>query len=138
MNVLTKQILEEGYRNAVVKLAGVLDSSNANESPAISLTDFTNNDSKAGSLSGLRVDHINFAISDGIEVQLLWNSLTPQLITPLAGRSKIDVTSDGGLIPDMTQPQFDGNINLTSTGWTPGSPFVFNILLRLVKLYKAF
>ena len=139
MNILERQILEEGPRNAVVKLTGILDSSDISESPAISVSDFKNNETfPVGKLIGLRVDHLAYSIGDGIEIQLSWNGTFPQQMMPVAGRGKIDVTSDGGFVPDMTKPGYDGSINLITTGWNPSAAAQnFTILLRLVKLYGA-
>lgn len=139
MNVLERQIVEEGPRNAVVKLTGILDTSDINESPAISVSDFTNNETfPVGKLVGFRVDHLAYSIGDGIEVQLAWNSANPQQMLPIAGRGKIDVMCDGGFVPDNTRPGYDGSINLTTTGWNPSAPAQnFTVFLRLVKLYSV-
>jgi hypothetical protein len=135
-NVLDKQILEEGPRNAVVKLTGVLDTSNMSEVPAIRLADFVNNDANAGTLVGLRVDAVMYSMGMNIDLLLSWNGATPQQIMPLAGRGKIDVTGDGGMLPNQLNSGYDGSINLYSTGYVPGTVQNFTVLLRLIKLYK--
>jgi len=135
-NTLERQILEEGPRNAVVKLSGVLGTSDISEVPAIQLSDFSNNDASCGKLIGLRVDAVMYSMGMSIDLLLSWNGNTPQQIMPLAGRGKIDVTADGGMIPDMNRSGYDGSINLYSTGFTPGTIQNFTVLLRLVKLYK--
>jgi hypothetical protein len=119
-----------------VKLTGTLTLSDISELPAISLSDFINNDVPAGRLVGLRVDAVMYSMGLGIEILLSWNSSTPQQIMPLAGRGKIDVTGDGGMIPDMLRGGYDGNINLYTSGFAAGTTQNFTILLRLVKLYK--
>lgn len=135
-NALDKQIIEEGWRNIVVKLTGVLDSGDAVEMQVIKPLDFLNNDNIAGRLVGFRVDHVTYSIGDQLEVQLEWNANTPQQIVPLAGRGKIDVSDDGGFIPDMLRSGYDGSINLRTTGYIPGSTQNFTVFMRLVKLYK--
>ena len=135
-NVLARQILEEGPRNAVVKLTGVLTNSDMSETPAIKLADFGNNDAQAGTLVGLRVDAVIYSMGLGIDLLLAWNGASPQQIMPLAGRGKIDATGDGGMLPNMLLSGYDGSINLYSTGYVPGTTQNFTVLLRLVKLYK--
>jgi len=136
-NILEKQILEEGFRNAVVKLTGILVTNDINEVPAISLADFQNNEQRQV-LKGFRVDHITFSLGVQIDVLLEWNSQIPQQITPLSRSGKIDVTDDGGFVPDMTRSGYDGSINLRTSGFPPGGPQQnFTILLRLIKLYLA-
>ena len=136
-NILERQIIEEGPRNAVVKLTGVLDSSDVSETPAIQLTDFSNNDASCGPLAGLRVDAVMYSMGLNIDILLSWNSNSPQQIMPLAGRGKIDVSGDGGMIPDMLRSGYNGAINLVTTGFSAlQPPQNFTILLRLVKLYS--
>ena len=138
-NVLDIQITQEGPRNAVVKLTGILDTSDISEVPAIALQDFRNNDASSGPLIGLRVDLIEWSISQGMEVQLAWDGYVPQQIFPIAGRGRIYGANYGGFLPDRTRKNYNGNINLVTTGWansvSQGSTQNFTIILELVKLY---
>lgn len=134
-NLVEKEILEEGWRNAVVKVAGVLDTSDINLVGYIKPSDFTNNDPVL-TLTGFRVDAVMFSIGQVLDLSLCWNSATPQLITPLARSGKIDVTSDGGFIPDNTKTGYDGSLNLKSTGFPAGTVQNFTLTIRLVKLYR--
>lgn len=133
-NVLDRQITEEGPRNAVVKLTGVLDSSDAYEVPAIAVQDFVNNDPNL-KLTGFRIDLVEYSIGQGIEIQLEWDGSTPQQIFPLSGRGRIGSQQHGGFYPDRNRTGYNGNINLKSTGFTAGAPQNFSILLELTKLY---
>ncbi len=135
-NVLDIQITEEGPRNAVVKLTGILDSADAIENPAIALEDFSNNDAACGPLCGFRVDLIEWSMSNAMEVQLAWAGTQPQQIYPLAGRGRISASNYGGFVPDMTRAGYSGNINLTTNGYVPGTVQNFTIILELVKLYR--
>lgn len=134
-NVTEFQITEEGPRNAVVKLTGVLDTSDVSITPAISLSEFTNNDVRMV-LWGLRVDMLEWSMSNGLEINLTWNSIgNPQQIFPLAGRGRIAANNYGGFIPDKTRGGFDGSINLVSKGFAAGTVQNYTIILELVKLY---
>ena len=133
-NSIDYQLTEEGPRNAIVKLTGFLDTTDVSEHPAIPLNLFQNNDTRM-KLVGLRVDLIEWAISSGIEVNMSWNSATPQQMFPLSGRGRINSTNYGGFIPDRTRAGFTGDINLDTTGYQPGSKQNFSIVLELVKLY---
>jgi hypothetical protein len=134
-NTIEKQILEEGWRNAVVKLTGILATSDANWSPAISLSDFQNNDQIAGPLTGLRVDAVNYSLGPVLDALLSWQSAIPQQIVSLSKSGKIDVTGDGGFLPDKLRSGYNGAINLTTSGFPPGTQQNFTLLLRLIKLY---
>ena len=132
-NQLEKQILEEGPRNAVVKLAGFLDTSDASWVQAIQLSDFTNND-KQGPLRALRVDEVEFSVSAAIVVKLAWNSSLPQLIAVVYNSGEFCFEEAGGILPDRTRSGFDGAINLSTHGFAAAAQG-FTVLLELVKLY---
>lgn len=134
-NVLDRQITQEGPRNAVVKLTGVLDSADALENPAIALGDFINNDQNLV-LIGFRVDLIEWSMTQALEVQLSWASNNPQQIFPLAGRGRIYGNNYGGFIPDSSRAGYTGAINLTTDGYQIGTVQNFTIILELVKLYR--
>lgn len=131
------QIVEEGPRNAVIKLTGALDTANVNLVSVVAPSLFKNNDVNLTALVGFRVDHINYSIGNGLEVLLAWNGNSPQQITPLAGRGKIDASDDGGFVPDQTRGGYDGSINLTTSGFSAGTIQYYTIFLRLIKLYKV-
>lgn len=141
-NRFDRQILEEGHRNALVKFTGTLDTSDAVLAPAISLGDFLNNDPTMTSLRGLRVDLVEWSMSDGLEIMLEWNGTIPQQITPIAGRGKIMAMAYGGMIPDFARTGYDGNINLRTNGFSSveiqqlGGIGNYTVMLELVKLYN--
>lgn len=135
-NLIDKQIVEEGYRNAVIKVTGVLDTSDINLVSFIKPSDFVTNDAMAGVLSGFRFDAVMYSMGQQLDMALYWNGGTPQEITPLARSGKIDATGDGGFLPDTQRSGYDGSINIKSTGYVPGTVQNFTLLIRLVKLYK--
>ena len=142
-NKLDIQITEEGPRNAVVKLTGVLDTSNIDENPAIALQDFLTNEERC-TLVGFRVDLIEYSIGAGIEVILEWNSNTPQQIFPLSGRGRIVATNYGGFVPNRTLTGYDGSINLHTKNFIPGidgqgnsTTQLFTVILELIKIYTV-
>lgn len=134
-NVLQRQITLDGWRNCVVKFTGVLDSADALETPALRLTDLSNNEQRA-TLYAFRVDLVEWSISTGLELVLEWNSNTPQQIFPLAGRGRINGWNYGGFIPDTTLAGFDGSINLRTQSYSAGTIANFTVALELVKLYR--
>jgi hypothetical protein len=134
-NSLDKQITGDGYRNAVVKLTGVIDTANISLFPAIALGDFKNNDQNLY-LKGFRIDLIEWSISNPLELLLAWNAASPQQIYPLAGRGRIASDNYGGFLPDFTRAGMDGSIVLSSAGFVPGTVANYTIALELVKLYN--
>lgn len=136
-NKFDQEIMLDGWRNAVVKITGILDSGDANLSPVISLSDFTNNDINTGRLVGFRIDHIWHSIGNGLEIGLFWDATDPQIITAVAGRGK--ETFGGGLHPRQNNVGYTGNINLITTGFGVQGlpPQNFTVLLEMAKLYSG-
>lgn len=124
-NSSTIQILEDGPRNSIVKLTGVLDTSNEAVNTKIDVTQFTPVPTQ------YRIDGIWYSISDQLEVQLQWHATTNVLIVPLAGRGKQFYKQFGGLINNAGAGK-NGNIDLLTTGWASGTQ-IYEIILWLVK-----
>jgi hypothetical protein len=135
-NSLDVQITEEGPRNAVVKLTGILDTSDISEIPAIEILDFVNNDQQLY-LKGFRVDLIEWSMSKDLEIQLMWHSNTPEQIFPIAGRGRIYATNYGGFLPDESRVGYNGSIDLITNGFVAGQIANFTVILELVKLYRV-
>jgi hypothetical protein len=129
-NSFTTQILEEGQRNAIVKLTAVLDTSDLAITTAIDVT--TLNQAGIGfTPTQVRIDHIDYSISDQLEVQLLWGATTDVVILPLAGRGRLMFWNFGGLTNNSGAGK-TGNIKVKTTGWTSGTQ-VFSVVLEMVK-----
>lgn len=135
-NQIGKQIIEEGPRNAVVKLTGVLTDGDVSLISVVAPTDFSNNDVRVV-LTGFRVDEILYSLSGNLEATLYWNGNSPQVISPVARSGKIDVAGDGGFLPDQLASGYDGSINLVTTGFAAGTTQTYSVTLRLVKLYTV-
>lgn len=134
-NVTNKRILEDGWRNAVVLLTGILDTSNASLTSTVVKGDFTNNGTAEGVLKAFRIDKISYSIADQLQVQLYWNATTPQVMAALAGRGHMKFRCVSGLQPaNVAAAGFDGSLNLITTGWASGAQN-YSILLEMVKVY---
>lgn len=133
-NRLDRQIMSDGWRGGEVRFTGVLDSSDVSLTPALSLSDFTNND-VLQRLVGLRVDKIEFAVGPNLEIILEWNAASPQLLAALTYASKQKYECYGGLLPNQLNPGYDGAINLNTQGFSVGTPAVYTVFMSFVKLY---
>ena len=84
--------------------------------------------------TGFRIDHLDYSISDPLEVRLLWDGSTQVDILPIAGRGKMSFFNFGGL--QNNAPSATGRIALSTAGYntTIGTtPLVFSVVLELVK-----
>ncbi len=137
-NQFDLQILNDGWRNAIVRISGILDSSDADLNPAVSLDNFINNDTSGYDFVGLRIDRIDNQIGDGLQVQLYWTATVDQLIHTMASVHETCLKAHGGLVPDMTALGYTGNIRLKTIGFNSFQvpPQSFSVILQMVKLYE--
>lgn len=135
-NSTAYQILESGPRNAIVKLTGYMDTSNiayTNGNPTVpTLAQLAYQGSTPTSV---RIDHIDYAISDPIEVQLFWDATVPTLILPIAGRGRMSYWNFGGL-QNNAGSGVTGLIGLSTVNYSGTAPYTimtYAIVLELVK-----
>jgi hypothetical protein len=129
-NSVTFQTLEEGPRNIIVKAAGVLDTSDYSLSTFISMAS-SNQGGKGPTPTQVRIDHIDYSVSDQLEVQLWWDATSDVIILPLAGRGRMSFWNFGGLVNNAGAGK-TGDVLIKTTGYTSGTQ-VFSIILECVK-----
>jgi hypothetical protein len=125
MNAYTSQVLEDGARNYIVKLTAVLDTADQPLTTVIKPADCA-----VYVPTKFRVDHIDFTLSDPLEVQLWWEGTPDAIILPMSGRNKFNYNDIGGLQNNAAFPT--GGIKIKTTGYTTGTQ-VYSVLLWLVK-----
>jgi hypothetical protein len=129
-NSVTFQTLEEGPRNIIVKAAGVLDTSDYSLNTFISMAS-SNQGGKGPTPTQVRIDHIDYSVSDQLEVQLWWDATSDVIILPLAGRGRMSFWNFGGLVNNAGAGK-TGDVLIKTTGYTSGIQ-VFSIILECVK-----
>lgn len=125
-NSVQTQIITDGPRNATVKITGVLDTSD------VPITTIIMPASYMALPKGFRIYHLDYSISDQLELQLLWNATVDVPILPLAGRGRMSFVDFGGLI-NNAGAGVTGGIDLKTNGYTSGIQ-VFSLILELVKV----
>jgi hypothetical protein len=131
-NSYTLQTLEDGPRNVVIKIDGVLDTSDLSSTLVVDpslLSDYDINGVKA---SQLRINRIVYDVEDLLDVQLYWDASTPVRIWNLVGRGKVDAWRYGGISNNAGAGK-TGKITMTTQGWSIGAVLSFTIILELVK-----
>lgn len=124
------QLINDGPRNATIKITGILDTSNLALSTFVDLTTLTQGGTQPAP-TRVRIDHIDYSIADQLEIQLYWDATTDVAILPIAGRGRMSFWSFGGL-QDNSGAGRTGNILIQTTGWASGTQ-VFSVILELVK-----
>lgn len=135
-NAVTIQTIIDGPRNAVVKITGVLDTSDVAPVqvaiPANMMHIF-----QSLPFPLLKLNYIDYSIGGNLEVILSWGLAAGAgpgaPILPIAGRGRMGFDDFGGLTNN--QSPTDGSIWLQTTGWaaTPDLVEVFSVVLELVK-----
>src|SRR5260370_26269414 len=108
-NSLSTQIITDGPRNATVKITSIQDTSD------LALTNIIAPSGYSNSPTGFRIYHLDYSISDQLEVQLLWQATADLVIMPLAGRSRMSFVDFGGLINNAGAGK-TGGIDIKTTG----------------------
>ena len=133
-NSVTIQILADGAARTVVKLEGVLDTSDVTSTVVIDPAAQSSVDPTGSNYlkaSKYRIDKIIHNIEDGLSVNFFWDASTPVRIEDLTGRAKVEYRDFGGLQNNATSPT--GKITYTTQGWSTGSILTFSVILYLTK-----
>lgn len=129
-NSFLTQVIEEGPQNAIIKLTGVLDTSNLARTRAVQVSAL--NQSNTGyTPTKVRIDHMDYSVADQLELLLDWDATTPVAILPVAGRGRMSFWNFGGL-QNNAGSGVTGDIYVTTFGWASGTQ-VFSVVLELVK-----
>jgi hypothetical protein len=97
---IATQIEQDGPRNTTTKTTGDIGGTSqavATIITAATLTDMNPGQPGTHAPTLLRIDNIEYSITDGIIVQLFWHATANVLIVELYGRGKIEAKSFGGL-----------------------------------------
>lgn len=126
-NTVATQTLVDGPRNLVVKVTGILDTSDLTGQVVV--------DPTGGQfpVSRVRLDKLQFAIEDGLTCNLYWDATTPVLIDTLNGRGEVEADPRWGGQINNAGPGRTGKITLDTEGWQAGSVLSFNFIFECVK-----
>lgn len=132
-NSYTIQVLVDGPRNTVVKVEGILDTSDLSLITVVDPALLAGIDNTGGvKAKHFRIKEIIHNIEDLLDVRLFWDATTPARIEALTGRGKANYEKFGGL-QDNSGAGSTGKILLSTQGWTIGANLSFSLILELVK-----
>lgn len=129
-NSFTTQILHEGARNVVMKLVGVLDTSDLALTTAVDVS-LLNCSGTLPTPTQVRIDTLEYDVSDQLSVQLLWDATSDVVAVALEGRGEFYGKKFSGLQNNAGTGK-TGNILIKTTGWAAGVQS-FTIILEMVK-----
>jgi hypothetical protein len=136
-NSVLVQLLVDGPRNAVIKVTGVLDTSDVPYTIIIDPALLAGIDN-TGTIKAkhLRMLKLTYNIEDLLSVNLFWDATVPLVIEELVGRGQMKYYPYGGLT-DNSGAGSTGKIGLSTKGWLVGSvpnPMVFTLMIELGKV----
>lgn len=132
-NSVNIQTILDGPRNCVIKVEGILDTSDLTSTVIADPATFTGMDNTGAVLAkGFIVDRVQFSIEDGLECRLAWDATSPTRIVELQGRGTEKYDRFGGL-PNNSGAGRTGKILLSTQGWSTSAILSFTLLLTLKK-----
>lgn len=130
-NVVNTQVLLDGPRNVVVKVEGILDTSDLGVTVIVDPANYTGMDNTGGvKAAALLVNSIQHTVEDGLECRLSWGGATPAPLGQFTGQGTLDACAFGGLKANSITP--NGTIRLATEGWTAGAKS-FTLVLSMTK-----
>lgn len=133
------QILEDGPRNAIIKLTCVSDGTGETAVTKVTPSALSANGPDRQAPTSVAIRKIRYDIS-GMTVRLLWDATTDVVATTLSGGVGIQDYSEFGFLINNAGAGKTGIIQLTSTGagvaTAPVSGATYTIILELIKKYN--
>ena len=134
-NQVQTRVLREGPRNVVVKVAGVLATSDTFRTAFVNLANLNaNGGMPQASLVGLRLLEASWSVGTALSVILEWESADPEIIYAFSYGDDAELCDFGGLAPDRGISGYTGNLSFRTVGFT--GPTAFSFVAEFAKIFK--
>ena len=137
-NVVTTQILVDGPRNTVIRVAGVLDTSDLAPTVIANPATLVGTDDtgalKAATFRVMRIDH---SIEAGISLDFAWEATAPVVFARLSGSQQFICSKYGGVDNNALAAGKTGSITLATQGWVAAAVLSFSFVIELVKVQSG-
>lgn len=132
-NVTSIQVLENGGTRYVVKVTGILDTSDVAITDLIDTTAAGFQPSNLGRETApttVAINRIEYDIEDSLAVNLYWDATADQLATSLVGRGKLkfDPPMNNNAGAGKT-----GKLQYSTQGWVASAILSFNVTVYCIK-----
>ena len=130
-NSLTTEILADGPVNYIVKVVGVLDTSDL--VATVLINPVTMSPINFGvNPTQFKIDRIVFAVENGLEVRLQWDATAPIYVMDLTGTGHQEYKSFGGLTNNAGAGK-TGQLLISTQGWTAAAILSFSAVIECIK-----
>ena len=123
-NVTSIQTIADWERNVVVKVVGVLDTSNVSKATLIDVS------ALVPAASVIKLKRLQFSVQEGLSVNLYWDADTDVLLAALSNTGCLDFIQHIG--PNNAGAGVTGDVLYETTGWASGT-LTFTVVLWFTK-----
>lgn len=132
-NVTAIQILQDGPRNLVVKLTGILDTSDVSLSTLIDVATLSAITDGGQLPTRVIIDKVSYNIEAGLAVNLYWDATTDVLIDSFVNSGDDLYAQSYGGLWNNSGTGITGNVLYSTQGWSAGATLSFNLILECRK-----
>ena len=132
-NQLNSQIVLDGRENSVIKINGILDTSDLAQTVIADPATLSDIGPFVGlKATGLRIKRLDYNVEDTLAAYLYWDATAPVFIGQFAGRGLYNFMDVGGLQNNAGAGK-TGKILLATQGWATSAILSFTLTLYLGK-----
>lgn len=134
-NVVSINVIRDGNHYTTVEVVGTLDTSDYASTTILDVANLQPLDPLSGNKArGLGFIKAGYDIIEGLEVNLIFDGTTPELIHSFTNTGYWpDYRREGGRAP-LTATVKNGKIKLSTKGFITGGTFTFNIKAEFYKM----
>ena len=132
-NVTSIQILQDGPRNLVVKLTGILDTSDVSLATLVDVATLSAITDGGQLATRIIIDKISYNIEAGLAVNLYWDATTDVLAASLVNSGDDLYAQKYGGLWNNSGTGITGNLLYSTQGWSAGATLSFNLVLECRK-----
>lgn len=134
-NVVSANVIRDGLHYTTVEVVGTLDTSDYASTTILDVATLLYIDPLSKNKAvGLGFIRAGYDVIDGLQVNLVFDGTTPELIHSFIGAGHWpDYRHEGGRAP-LTSTVKNGKIKLSTKGFISGGTFTFNIKAEFYKM----
>lgn len=131
-NVVTTQVIEDGQRNYVLKVTGLLDTSDVSVTDLITPSGLSALGDINGACSRVSIQRIVYDIEDTLTFNLYWDATADVAIVRMVGRGEFDQTRFSGM-PNNAGAGITGKVQYDTQGWSASAVLAFTFTIHATK-----
>jgi hypothetical protein len=132
-NYTNIQLLQDGPRNVIIKLTGILDTSDVAAATLLDPAALSVIGQNEGLATRLAIKHIKYNIEDTLAVYLYWEATADVLILPLEGRGNLPFET---ALTNTEAAGVTGKLKWATQGWAVSGVVSFALEIQLKKYQK--